>query len=64
MRLGLDGAEAEAPKDSFQIKAARPRPQALEVKLDAAELSAHKELILGMGDKAVWQKVWRKQSRH
>jgi len=63
MSLGLSANEPEPPKDSFQIKAARPRPQALPTSLQESELSAHKTLIENMGDKAVWQKVWRKQER-
>jgi len=64
MRLGLDKSEADAPKDSFEIKAARPRPQVLTSLLGASEMSAHKELVGALGDKAVWQKIWRKQSRN
>ena len=64
MRLGLDGSEIDTPKDSFETKAARPRPEALKSSLSEAEALAHKNLIKGMGDKAVWQKVWRKQNRH
>jgi len=74
MRLGLDGSEIDTPKDdgseidtpkdSFEIKAARPRPETLKSSLSEAEALAHKVLVEDMGDKAVWQKVWRKQNRH
>lgn len=64
MRLGLDKREVEMPIDSFDIKPARPRPAPLEIAVSQAETLAHKAMIEELGDKAVWQKIWRKQSRH
>lgn len=63
MRLGLDKREVETPKDSFEIKAARPRPKPLIMAVNENEIAAHREMIDGLGDKAVWQKIWRKQNR-
>jgi len=63
MRLGLESIKTEKPKDSFQTKAALPRPMALAPIFNDSERAAHKALIESMGDKAVWQKIWRKQNR-
>jgi DNA polymerase-3 subunit epsilon len=54
-RLGLGGAEKP------QMAKSRPAPLA-ELMTDS-EAAAHKKFIEGMGDKAVWQKVWRQQAR-
>ncbi len=63
MRLGLDKTVPEQEKNNFVLKPALTRPVPLERSIHAAELSAHKALIESMGDKAVWQKTWRKQNR-
>lgn len=62
-RLGFDGVKSVDSSAVQKPNPAKMRPAPLSPLVTETELEAHKAFVEGLGEKAVWQKVWRKQAR-